>query len=545
MNLVTWKNAIGKYAFLIVIPALIFFAGISYYQYLKPIYAGLHGLDQDPAYVYLMSGLSILLGYVPHHVDHPGTTLQYLIAGVIQVRSWMEFPASSDLTSFVLGYAESLIEDASYLLLFLNALSALYVGIRFYRVTNCLFLALITQLTALIYEPILERTVYLAPEALLMTLSNVLIGLYAGVLMNPERRGPSFWVPVLGGLISALGMATKITFLPMVLLLLLSKGLRERMVGVGSFVLFLGFMLSLISERLLQMTAWMSGVVTHSGIYGEGTPEVIDFSALPERFLHLMTAYPLFYSVLIAMGGLLILEGNKAWGFYSRDSAGESPLAISPEIPEGKKHRLMVIAVLVAIMGIQTVMVLKHFGLHYMTPSLGLGLIGLAIVLHRACLKMSASMVMGLGYGVVVCLGIYGGILVLREFNILRDERASLYAGLQNIQDGIKKANSPFVVGAYRCSLPPCAIAFGLGYAPEINPGHHVLLQDFAMYNIWTQQFFLPGQGVADMGFIPYLLKSKREVLLVSPPLDLLKVFDKELLMETKAQSLYRITGAR
>ena len=65
-------------AILLIVPIVLFIIQYSFIQKIYPLY-----LDSDPAYQYLFNGLLILNGHSPYHIDHPGTPVQILIAGVV------------------------------------------------------------------------------------------------------------------------------------------------------------------------------------------------------------------------------------------------------------------------------------------------------------------------------------------------------------------------------------------------------------------------------------------------------------------------------
>jgi hypothetical protein len=59
--------------FLAMLPLGICIFGSALYFQRMPISAAYGEFDYDPAYVYLLNGLSMLNGYAPNHADHPGT----------------------------------------------------------------------------------------------------------------------------------------------------------------------------------------------------------------------------------------------------------------------------------------------------------------------------------------------------------------------------------------------------------------------------------------------------------------------------------------
>ena len=106
--------------------SLVFLFILHRYRLIEPIYTGLFGFDYDPAYVYLLNGLSLAEFFSPHHIDHPGTATQLLVALVL--RGWQL------LAALLSGHWRSLYEMVSQdpetaLFVVAAVSSALYSGI--------------------------------------------------------------------------------------------------------------------------------------------------------------------------------------------------------------------------------------------------------------------------------------------------------------------------------------------------------------------------------------------------------------------------------
>ena len=75
-----------KFFLLAIIPLAFCLACFSYLNSgFYPIYSNPIELDQDPAYIYLFSGLGLIHGFNPMHTDHPGTPYQIFFSAIILI----------------------------------------------------------------------------------------------------------------------------------------------------------------------------------------------------------------------------------------------------------------------------------------------------------------------------------------------------------------------------------------------------------------------------------------------------------------------------
>src|SRR3954471_7565566 len=108
---------------LLIVPLLVaLYAGVLLHL-IAPIYAGLVPYDYDPAYIYLFNGPGLVEGYVPRHVDHPGTPPQVLIGLVFfAAHAVMRLTGAtgSDIGASVMATPESYLAVVSVVTLALN-----------------------------------------------------------------------------------------------------------------------------------------------------------------------------------------------------------------------------------------------------------------------------------------------------------------------------------------------------------------------------------------------------------------------------------------
>ena len=205
------------------------------------------GRNSDPEYCYLFNSLNILKFYVPFHIDHPGTTLQILGALVLSLRgaiSNLSFSPSVIQTSVLLD-PEAYLSVINLVLNGLIFTITFFSGMKLFHASNKLLPALTLQLSVLCFFSVHSALVRVSPEPLLifavLLLSLILI---PEVFINQGEtlRRANIIRPALAGIGLGFGIATKVTFFPLLLLLFIFDGLKKRLIvlaaGIAAFVFF-------------------------------------------------------------------------------------------------------------------------------------------------------------------------------------------------------------------------------------------------------------------------------------------------------------------
>lgn len=535
---------------LIAIPLAFVVVNLRYLSVLFPVFSAPPGYDQDPAYAYLFNGLLLIDGQGPWQVDHPGTPLQLLCAVIIlfarALFSMAGHPMSPDLVDDVLADPEPYLYVASCVLIALNACALYYLGSRVWRATGSHVLACLCQAGGLAFSIVSPRAAYVAPEALLIFATLCLVGQLAPVVFavggggdagtaaaGPER-GRARWV----GIICGFGLAVKVTFLPLVGLALMVRPVRNLLIVAGYAVASLIVLLLPTLRNYERFFSWIWNVASHSGIHGSGRATVIDPSQLIGNFATLFTWYPGFFLV---MGALLVyipfaVFCNRA----SREALPPMPL------------RFPLVVLLVA--SVQSVLVLKHPGAHYMVSVLPMSFIGLAWLLFQFELRMRQGKPAGayrgrvLVAGIAICYGLYCVAPTIRQIDKMRVQRAAQDEALAMIGARTQQYPDALVICAFRCTMPKYGTALGLMYALGLanRPIVSDLLADYYEYNFLVREFIAPGQKTMTLDDMSREIARGRRVFLVTPKdYPDLAVFDLKKVLSTDPLTLYEVTGIR
>lgn len=520
---------------LLVVPITIFVIEYFFIQKIYPLYH-----DSDPAYQYLLNGLLILQGNTPYHIDHPGTPVQTLIAGVIYISWW--FAKSFGLLGINLDisvgmYPEVYLQIVSYILVSLNCIASYILGIQLLKTTGRIGISLFIQATSIAFAVTFTRMSYPEPEALLILASMLLIASLApAIFFNPSGTYTnSICRSMLAGVICGFGIAVKLTFIPMLGMLFLLRSTKSILISfLAAALAWLVFISPMIKE-LPRFFNWIGGIARHSGQYGSGKAEFIDPSQIIPRLKGLTQIFELWFLVAFllfcAVIYFTVVVFRRSEPKVSR-IASLWGLACTPII-------------LCTICVGQTILVLKHPGARYMLPALiiqSIGLIWIVLTIPKPDIKFQYRR---FGGGILALMG-FGLMLnaANSSYQQLSAERALFSKDMNSIESYIAKFDKPVLIGTYGCRLLQCALSFGLGYAPATNPKVGDVLTDFYDFNIWAKKLVIKGRGFFELDLIAQELGKKRPVLLVTnQPPEQLKSFNLKLIYTGPAQSLYHVTG--
>ena len=519
---------------LYVVPIVLLIVGSAMALKMFPLYSGGGIYNSDPSYAYLFNGLLLLDGHSPHHKDHPGTPLQILIAALVYLQ-WSYYKligvVDPDVVVAAMAQPERYLLLISRALLVLNVAATFLIGKRVFDATRSLYLGIFCQCSLLTYGLFGTKLLYPAPEALVAFLSLCLLAVFIPLLFDrADDAKPQTKTAILAGVIFGIGFATKLTFLPMVGLFLLFK--RPRDIALALFATFVAWLVAVapILKKLLSLWEWVYNMATHTGKYGGGSKGFVDTSQLMGNLKALVQAFPFFYLLVALFAGYLLYAGFKRFN----SDAKVQPAASNCD---------RAILVFFLVCSAQTLLVLKHFGQHYMIPVLPLAFVGTALLLNRLtdqhpiwAIRLKWLVVLIVTY--VVAQSNYSAFVTLKA------ERVANNRSVNQITAEIAKYPNALTISSYGCYLRQCGLMFGIEYAPAIDKKIKPFLPNFYGFNIWNSMLLIDGHGFYPLTVLQPFLAENRPIFLVTqndfPAFD---VFEKELILTAADQKLYKVTG--
>ena len=261
------KYCVVKYT-VVIIPLVFLWAGLNFDR---------NNYPNDPEYIYLMNALCICDLQSVGHIDNPGTTLIQLSAATIGVKHLFFQTENDRAIENVLKQPGVFIESIRKVMVVLNSVFLFLLGWIVFKKTNSVWRALFMQLCMLVSSYILGITwASLSPEPLLFLLTGLYVILIFWYYHDEDKYGWKY--VILFALITGAGLGTKATFLPLTIfpLIVLPTGKKKVLYLLGVVPSFILFTIPAIPEYD-AMFYWFRNMINHSGIYGHGEKQFIDF----------------------------------------------------------------------------------------------------------------------------------------------------------------------------------------------------------------------------------------------------------------------------
>lgn len=220
----------------------------------------------DPGYQYLLNGAVIVNGGVPGHTDHPGTSTQSVIGLIEQLTFWISGSSDSIFVDLVED-PEKYAQVVSWVFLTLYIAALIFLGVRMRRAFGTP-VAVLSQLMLLWAITLLGSGVFkLVPETLVLLAFIVLVSLLIPNLKDP-RNTTHLWIAITVGVVSAVGVTSKVIFIPAILLPIILLPWRKLLIALAAFFVATLVIMIPTFSRIDRMWSWYSGVLLGSGRHG-------------------------------------------------------------------------------------------------------------------------------------------------------------------------------------------------------------------------------------------------------------------------------------
>ncbi len=287
---------------LFVLPVLYLAAGLNF----RFLLGNLSLRSVDPDYVYFISGLSISEGYFKvGHIDHPGTPLQLLIALVFRI-VFLFAGKSESFVEDVFSRPDFYMSITSIFIIILTSLLLFFAGKYVLKTTKSVLYVLLIQTAPFLPQIWYDIIGRITPELMMpfpvLFLSVLVIHFW---FEKEPVNSKMIWGLAL---ISAFGLAVKLTYLPLILLPLFYiepwKKRLKFLAATGLFFLIIALPATLQFSRFF---GWVKNIFVHSGSYGNGEANIIDFAAFKNNLNELFYAEKTFFYILAVVVILLVV----------------------------------------------------------------------------------------------------------------------------------------------------------------------------------------------------------------------------------------------
>ena len=306
--------------------------------------------NSDPDYVYLLNSLNFASNHRIIHVDHPGTPVQ-IIGGMVML---LYKPFGQDLPEDVLRRPEHYLTVISFVFDIAIALALFLLGHAVARLQLPAAAAILSQIIALMYAPILaEYLNRVSPEPVICFLA-LLLGadMVRACADRDDLSAGTRWA--YWGCLAGVGVAAKITFLPVMIALaaVAFPGVRKRLqFCAAALCAFFISTLPIVNQYPAFLKS-ATAVATHTGRYGSGPVGLFPAQSFDSAWR--LAADGLLIPVLFVLGVGALISARK------------------PADPTASLTRRMILTILVAL-ALQLIVVSRHPDFRYLLPALPLG----------------------------------------------------------------------------------------------------------------------------------------------------------------------------
>lgn len=470
---------------LLILPA-VFYAGLQKYKdSLGEYYLG---RNCDPSYAYLINSLNLcqFKGYGVGLISHPGTPVQEIGAAVLLITHSMK-SGSKDIVTDVFDNPEYYLNNICNVFLFLISSAIFLLGLTAYVKMKSIFPALFFQLTPFSFysEDIYFQLTNVSVEPVLVFTVLLLIASIIMYLYKKDNEKSNLIFAVVFGILCGLGMATKISFLPVMIIpfLLLKKFRLKGLFILASVISF--FILiypAFSSHNANEFVVWVKDLITHSGKYGTGSEDLVETTSY---FNNIRTVFSknLIFSITYIL--LFILCMLQFTGKYK-------------DVIRSDKYYNLLTGIFLA-MTIQILIVAKHFSLYYMIPVYMFSIPGL-FALNSAVLSMYPDLLNTknrkyIFYSATVVLIIVYSVFQIRIINkdrkqnaIARNEERKIISALEG------EFKNSTIISSYECSSREFALFLGSSYGGTRQKDYMTVVRnrypDNIYFNRWNNTLY-------------------------------------------------------
>lgn len=312
----------------------------------------------DPEYIHLMSSIHLAEGNIDiQSIESPATPLYVLGAVTSKVTCFIS--SNDSLKEDFISNPEKYIYALRLVLLILTTLSLFILGYVVHKVSHSLFTSILFQLAPFLSLDIMFTSTIWTPDHFLV----IVMLLYMAVLfryIHQDKNTDNMKSAIYFSLFTALGCATKITFLPLVILpIFVLSNTKQKSVFILSTGLLIPLFAFTATFQFERFFTWVKGLIFHSGNYGKGEEKIISSTSFISNLGKIITTeIPFIVICLLMIIGVCLFIIRKK-----------------------KNHQNRILIGLLCTFIFHIILVSKHFAIRYLTPSILLGVLGIYLLI--------------------------------------------------------------------------------------------------------------------------------------------------------------------
>lgn len=485
-----------KYIFLLILPVCLYITADTLKEVQGPYYLNFY----DPSYVYLISSLNLAQGERVGHFDHPGTTVQTTGALIVKIYHLLSNP-DTDIVSDVLTRPEDYLRTMNRIFIVINSFVLFLFGIFVFRISGNLLLSMLLQLSPFVSMENFYGLIITTPENFLVFVTLCFLSILIFYLYKIDPDNIPFSIIIYFAVVSGFGLATKLNFLPLLLIpLILLKGFKNKIMFCAFTVItFLIFVFPALSnyERFF---IWVERLFLFSGHYGTGSENVIDSSSF------VSSLKLIFFKDNIFTAAYLILLFTVTILFFRKPKPGSENKSFI-------KEKNILVSVFLSIT-LQIIMVAKHYAQYYMIPSFVLCIF--VIVLSSILLSQYISLFSRFSLNsiyifIFTIISVWSLVWIIISYNEGSKQRTEAFRIEKYIEDNYK---DDLVISSYGSADRDCALAFASEYGATQTERYNMLLSKLTGQHIFYNPWINAVHDIDKNDNIIYSLCSRKKIIL-------------------------------
>ena len=311
----------------------------------------------DPEYIHLISSVNLAEENLNiQSIESPGTPLYVL--GAITAKVTCFISSNDSLKEDFISNPEKYIDSLRLVLLILTTLSLFILGYVVHKVSHSPFTAILFQLAPFLSADIMLTSTILTPDHFLVIVMLLYIAFIFSYI-NKDKDTDEMKSAVYFSLFTAIGCATKITFLPLVILpfFILSK-IKQKSVFIFSTGLLSPLFAFTAAIQYDRFFGWVKGLILHTGHYGTGEEKIISSTSFINNVGKIVrTEIPFIIVCLLLLICIFMFVIKR----------------------QKNQHNRILVGLLCTFI-LHIILVSKHFAIRYLTPSILLGVLGIYLL---------------------------------------------------------------------------------------------------------------------------------------------------------------------
>jgi len=485
------------YFFLIIVPILVFLLSFSLRKAQGPYFYNTH---YDPTYAYLISSLNLSEFKDINFFFHPGSTLQIIGAVVIKLVYLVQGDYIS-IAEDVYSKPETYLYAYLTALILINTISLFLIGVIIYKATNNIFLSLFIQLSAVVSNSITYELSVVNSDNLIIPVTLFLVALSIKYIYKSPLVKGKFTYEILFALTCGIGLATKLNFLPLLLIpLIMINGIKRKLLFLGlTGVIFLLFIFPVYSN-FSNFIAWIKNLALYSGRYGTGNANVVDSDLFVKNLQVIFKSQSYFFYTYFFV---LIFIFISLFGHFRKKI-----LALS------KPEYILLISFFLS-MSLLTILTAKQYAPRYINPALLLCPVSLYLIF--AIFLKTVRIPKKIIFDYAVCILLAGYIIIVsykKEISAIKWNEIKKNEAVQ-IEEYMKNNhNNTKILTCFGSTSLDFALAFTLPFSASQKPIYQSILKKKYPNNLYFKPWVKKIESITGTDDVKEILNSEGKLLL-------------------------------